>query len=179
MATRTKRAGAIMDFMSQGKQMWTPFPNTAPYDEIVFPHDNHIKDGAPNCWSHKFYDGAESTIQAVTNSIDPSDEELKGRVRTFLEICIDVHNGFVALGMYRLLPSWLKFLMKDKVDRLYKYGAMTVRDAQHAVLSLGYSKEDLLKNCPKAPDGVEVDPSVRRMKGKQLCTDEFRIDPWY
>jgi phytoene dehydrogenase-like protein len=153
-----------MDFMSQGKQMWTPFSSSAPYDEIVFPPDVHVKDGAPNCWSHKFYDGAESTVQAVTNSIDPASEELKGRVRTFLDICIDVHNGFVALGMYRLLPACLKFLMKDKVDRLYKYGAMTVRDAQHAVFSLGYSKDELLKNCPKAPEGVEVDPSIRRMK---------------
>jgi hypothetical protein len=66
--------------------------------------------------------------------------------------------------MYRLLPSFLKFLVKNKVERLYKYGAMTVRDAQHAVLNLGYSKEDLLRNCPKAPEGVEVDPSIRRMK---------------
>lgn len=41
---------------------------------------------------------------------------------------------------------------------------MTVRDAQHAVFSLGYSKDELLKNCPKAPEGVEVDPSIRRMK---------------
>lgn len=51
------------------------------------------------------------------------------------------------------------------IHSLYKYGAMTVRDAQHAILSLGYSKEDLLRNCPKAPDGVEIDPSIRRMKG--------------
>ena len=81
-----------------------------------------------------------------------------------MDICVDVHNGFVALGIYRILPSYLKFLMKDKVDRLYKYGAMSVRDAQHAILSLGYSKEELLKNCPQAPEGIEVDPSIRRIK---------------
>lgn len=141
-----------MNFMSQGKQMWTPFPSSAPYDEIVFPPDNHVKEGAPNCWSHKFYDGSERTLQSIANSIDPSDEELKSRIRNFFDICIDVHNGFVALGIYRLLPSWLKFLVKDKVDRLYRYGSMTVRDAQHAVLSLGYSKDELLKNCPKVGD---------------------------
>lgn len=50
------------------------------------------------------------------------------------------------------------------VNRLYKYGAMTVRDAQHAILGLGYSAEELLRNCPKAPEGNEVDPSIRRMK---------------
>ena len=76
--------------MSQGKQLWTPFPNTAPYDEIVFPPDAHVKQGAPNNWSHKFYDGAESTIQSVTNSIDPADDELRSRVRTFMDICVDV-----------------------------------------------------------------------------------------
>ena len=27
------------------------------------------------------------------------------------------HNGFVALGVSRLLPSWLRFLVKDKVER--------------------------------------------------------------
>ena len=106
-----------MDFMSQGKQLWTSFPSTAPYDEIVFPHDAHTKEGAPNNWSHKFYDGAESTVHAITSSIDPENEELKSSVRNFFEICQDVHNGFVALGIYRVLPSYLKFLMKDKVDR--------------------------------------------------------------
>ena len=32
---------------------------------------------------------------------------------------------------------------------------MTVRDVQHAVLSLGYSQEQILRNCPKAPEGDE------------------------
>ena len=79
-----------MDFMSQGKQMWTPFPRSTPYDEIVFPKDYHVKEGAPNDWSHKFYDGAESTVQAILDSIDPDNDELKTRVRIFLDICIDM-----------------------------------------------------------------------------------------
>ena len=74
------------------------------------------------------------------------------------------HNGFVALGISRLLPRWLQFLVKDQVERLYKYAALTVRDAQHAVLNLGYTAEDLLKNCPKAPETNEEDPSIRRLK---------------
>jgi len=162
MATPTKRAGAIMSFMSRGKQSFTPFPTSTPYDEIVFPKDANVKDGAPNEFSHKFYDGVNRTVSSVIGSIDPSDNELKHRVDTFMDICLDVHNGFVALGIYRLLPSYLKFLMKDKVERLYKYGSMTVKDAQHAVLKLGYSKEELLKNCPTAPE-MEDDPSIRRM----------------
>lgn len=117
MATPTKRAGAIMSFMSRGKQSFTPFPTSTPYDEIVFPKDANVKDGAPNEFSHKFYDGVNRTVSSVIGSIDPSDNELKHRVDTFMDICLDVHNGFVALGIYRLLPSYLKFLMKDKVER--------------------------------------------------------------
>ncbi|KAL7548451.1 hypothetical protein ACHAWF_011744 [Thalassiosira exigua] len=164
MSNRTKRAGAIMDFMSQGKQLWTPFSTHTPYDEIVFPSDKYVKEGAPNEWSHKFYDGFDRTVDSVTSSIDPQDYDLKERVKTYLDICLDVHNGFVALGIFRLLPKWLKFLVKDKVERLYKYGALSVRDVQHAVLNLGYSSDQLLRNCPNAPEENEVDPSVRRMK---------------
>ncbi len=45
-----------------------------------------------------------------------------------------------------------------------KYASITVRDAQNAVLNLGYTSEELLKNCPAAPEGFEPDPSIRRMK---------------
>ena len=74
------------------------------------------------------------------------------------------HYGFVALGIKRLLPRWLQFLVRFKVERLYKLAEYTVRDAQHAVLSLGYTADDLYKNCPKAPAGDEPDPTIRRLK---------------
>ena len=90
MSNPTKRAGAIMDFMSQGKQTWTAFPTQAPYDEIVFPPDAYVKEGAPNAWSHKFFDGDDRTIQSVVESIDPNDVELKRRVKAFMKICLDV-----------------------------------------------------------------------------------------
>lgn len=44
------------------------------------------------------------------------------------------------------------------------FASMTVRDAQYAVFTLGYSRDQLLKNCPKAPEGTEPDPSIRRLK---------------
>ena len=90
MGDRTKRAGAIMDFMSRGKQLWTPFVETTPYDEIVFPGDAYTKDGAPNDWSHKFYDGFDHTVDSVMGSIDPDNFELKDRVKSYLDICLDV-----------------------------------------------------------------------------------------
>lgn len=48
-----------------------------------------------------------------------------------------------------------------------KYATLTVRDVQHAVLKLGYSKQQLLaeyQRIPKAPEGAEPDTSVRRLK---------------
>ena len=79
-----------MDFMSQGKQLWTPFSPQNPYDEIVFPHDTYIKEGAPNEWSHKYYDGFDRTVSSVTGSIDPHDFELEKRVRTYFNMCLDM-----------------------------------------------------------------------------------------
>ena len=91
MSDPTKRAGAIMDFMSQGKQNWTPFSPGIPYDEIVFPHDAYTKEGAPNEWSHKFYDGFDRTADSVMGSIDPHDTELKERAKTYFDTCLDVY----------------------------------------------------------------------------------------
>jgi hypothetical protein len=91
MSDPTKRAGAIMDFMSQGKQQWTPFSPGIPYDEIVFPHDAYTKEGAPNEWSHKFYDGFDRTADSVMGSIDPHDTELKERAKTYFDTCLDVY----------------------------------------------------------------------------------------
>lgn len=95
MSDRTTRPGAIMDFMSQGKQLWTPFSSQLPYDEIVFPKEleengNVVKEGAPNEWSYKFYDGADRTTASLMESVDPRDGELRERVRRYFEICHDV-----------------------------------------------------------------------------------------
>lgn len=91
MSDPTKRAGTIMDFMSQGKQLWTPFSAQTPYDEIVFPKDAYVKEGAPNEFSHKFYDGFDRTQFSVMGSIDPDDHELGQRVKTYFDICLDVY----------------------------------------------------------------------------------------
>lgn len=87
-----------MDFMSHGKQLWTPFSSQLPYDEIVFPKEeeeegteNVVKEGAPNEWSYKFFDGADRTVASLMESVDPRDEELRERVRRYFEICRDVY----------------------------------------------------------------------------------------
>lgn len=116
MSNNHARAGAIMDFMTHGTQKFTPFSNEEPYDEIVFPPDAFVKEGAPNHFSYNFFPGSARTVNAVTNNIDPSSEELKERTATFFDICREINSGFVALGMSRLLPTWLQFFVKDRVD---------------------------------------------------------------
>ena len=54
--------------------------------------------------------------------------------------------------------------MQKEVDKLYTYASYSVRDVQYAMFNLGYTKEDLLRACPKAPEGIESDPSIRRLK---------------
>ena len=56
------------------------------------------------------------------------------------------------------------FYFADRLFRLMKYGALTVRDVQHAVLSLGYSKEQLLAECPKAPPEKDPNATIQRLK---------------
>lgn len=67
------------------------FLSSRPYDEIVFPDDSFVQEGAPNEWSHKFFDGQSRTADSVVGSIvDPNNKELKKRVKTFLDICLEV-----------------------------------------------------------------------------------------
>ena len=154
MGDRTKRPGAIMDFMTGGKQLWTPLQD--PYDEVVFPADSQVKDGAPNNSRYCFYTGADNTVSSVVNSIDPNDaERLTTRLNTWMDICREINEGFVALGVSRLLPGWLHFLVKPKVDELMTYASYTVKDVQHAVFGLGYSPKEVLDGCPPAVENED------------------------
>jgi all-trans-retinol 13,14-reductase len=147
MSQKTARPGAIMDYMTKGKQKFQQIPE--PCDEIFFP------DGR----SYPYMNGKTKTIDALVD-----DRELKRRVTTYMDIYTDVHKGFVALGLSRILPPCLQFLVRSRVNRLMKYGALTVRDVQNAVLTLGYSKEQILDECPKAPPGRDSNDTIQRLK---------------
>mmetsp|Transcript_27927 Transcript_27927/g.62321 ORF Transcript_27927/g.62321 Transcript_27927/m.62321 type:complete len:680 (+) Transcript_27927:108-2147(+) len=162
MAIRTARSGAIMDFMARGRQEWTELGD--PYDEITFPRDDHVKPGSPNVTSYTFVTGVENTVEGIMAKIDPSNLELKKRAHVYMKLCLEINDGFTALGILRVLPTWLHFLVSKRTQRLYKFASMTVRDVQYALFNLGYDPEQLLKSCPKAPYGPEPDPSIRRLK---------------
>mmetsp|Transcript_17978 Transcript_17978/g.22003 ORF Transcript_17978/g.22003 Transcript_17978/m.22003 type:complete len:448 (+) Transcript_17978:63-1406(+) len=164
MSLPTHRAGALLNFMTRGKQKWTRLDD--PYDQIFFPNDDNVAPGCPNFNNYEFNSGAKNVISSLILRIDPNNkEELKKKCETWMELCVLVNEGFTALGISRVVPSFLHFLLRKPIIKLYKLAAYTVRDVQYAVFNLGYSIEDLLfKDCPKAPAGPELDPVLRRVK---------------
>lgn len=171
MSTKTQRPGALLHFMTKGLQKWAQL--TDPYDEVVFPEDNNVAPGCPNRSKYSFVSGKENTVDSVMAAIDPSNEALKKRALAWMDLCETINAGFTALGISRVLPRWMHFLVQKDVDKLYTYAAYTVRDVQYAMFNLGYSKEDLLHGCPKAPDGLEPDPVLRRLKAVLTHPSEF------
>jgi hypothetical protein len=82
-----------------------------------------------------------SDVILIYSKLEPNDKEMRRRVETFMDIYTDIHRGFVALGLSRILPRFLQFLVRSKVEQLMKYASFTVRDVQYAVLQLGYTKD--------------------------------------
>ena len=81
-----------------------------------------------------------------------------------MELATVINRGFTSLGCTRIIPSFLHFFLRKEVNELYKLASYSVRDVQYAVFNKGYTIEDLLKDCPKAPAGPEPDPVLRRVK---------------
>lgn len=149
--------------MTKGLQQWTPLQD--PYDEVLFPKDNIVTPGLPNKSSYPFVRGSDRTVDSVLGNIDPDNKVLRERARNYMDLCDDIQSGFTALGISRVLPSCLQFLVQRRIDRLMTFAAMTVRDVQYAMFNLGYTKERLLRDgCPRSPDGPEPNPSIRRLK---------------
>jgi all-trans-retinol 13,14-reductase len=178
MSQKNTRPGAIMDFMSRGTQEWTPLDD--PYDEVLFPRDGHVKGGLPNHSTYPFVTGADPTVDQIMARIDPDNHELRERVRTYFNVCQEINLGFTALGISRILPSWLRFLVKDKIDKLMKYATFSVREVQHAVLNHGFTAQEILsaESLPKVPEGADPDPCIRRLKGI-LChpIGDYAVQP--
>lgn len=135
-----------------------------PYDEIIFPPDSNVADGKPNHNHYDFVTGTDNVINSLVNRVDPGNEYLIKQGKVWMDLAREINGGFTALGWTRILPNFLHFLVKKRVDRLYKLASYSVRDVQYAVFNCGYSMEDLLKECPKAPAGAEPDPVLRRVK---------------
>ena len=117
MSDKTTRSGALMSFMSDGAQEWTAFSEDEPYDEIVFPHNAWTKKHCPNVDSYPFFSGEERVVEEMVKRIEPENEEMKRRVRLYLDICADINKGFTSLGLSRILPLSLQYLVKDDIER--------------------------------------------------------------
>jgi all-trans-retinol 13,14-reductase len=167
MGQKTTRPGALLNFMTKGLQHWTPLRD--PYDQVIFPPDNKIKEGCPNASSYSFVAGVEKTVDSIMSQIDPQNTELRRRALIYMDLCTEINDGFTALGLNRILPRWLHWTVQKRVDRLMKFASMTVRDVQYALFNLGYTADDLIeRGCPKAPQGPEPNPVLRRLKAV-LC----------
>ena len=164
MSNPTHRAGALLNFMTRGKQEWQRLDD--PYDQIIFPEDQCVMPGRPNYSNYEFNTGSDNVINSLMERVDPKNKDLLEKCKTWMELCGVVNHGFTALGMSRIVPSMFHFLLRKKIKELYKLTTMTVQDVQYAVFNQGYSVQDLLqKDCPKAPEGTEPDPVLRRVKG--------------
>jgi hypothetical protein len=161
MCDKTQRPGALLNFMTKGKQEFVHLAD--PYDQVIFPHDSKVKQGCPNNSRYDFVAGKESTIDSVLEGIEPGNQDLRKKVLEWMNLCEVINDGFTALGLSRVLPTCLRFLVKKRIDTLYILASYTVRDVQYAVLNLGYTQDDLLRDCPKAPSGPDPDPSIRRL----------------
>eukprot|EP00978_Attheya_sp_CCMP212_P014179 scaffold36077_cov51-Attheya_sp.AAC.1 len=162
MSKTTQRPGALLNFMTKGKQKFTRLED--PYDQVYFPPDSNVKPGCPNHQLYSFVTGGENTIDSILHNIDPNNEELKKKCMIWMELCRFINDGFTALGISRVLPSFLHFLLKKRIDNLMKLASYCVWDVQYAVFNLGYNIEDLLRDCPKAPSPTDPDPVLRRVK---------------
>ena len=114
MSDKCKRPGALMDYMLKGAQHWSPLDD--PYDTVLFPEDSMVKPGLPNASSYPFVTGLEATVDGILAQIDPNNPELKDRCMEYMKMCRSINNGFTALGLSRILPTWLNFLVKKRVE---------------------------------------------------------------
>ena len=167
MGSKTNRPGALLEFMTKGLQKWTPLHD--PYDEVVFPPDSIVSPHCPNVSRYEFVSGQSRTVESILKDIDPSNSQLKHQIDIYMDLCDEITAGFTALGLSRLMPSWLVRWtgLQRKIDFLYQIAGLTVRQVQYAIFNLGYTIDDLVKSsqdCPTPPDGPESDPTLRRLK---------------
>ncbi len=165
MGLASHRAGALLKFMSRGKQEWKRLDD--PYDQVIFPKDDNVAPGRPNYSEYDFntdHSLGKKLSKELIQRIDPGNTDLLKQCEVWMELATTINVGFTHLGMSRVTPPFLHFLLSKKVDELYKLASYSVRDVQYAIFNCGYSIKDLLKDCPKAPEGNEPDPVLRRLK---------------
>jgi hypothetical protein len=139
-----------------------------PYDRVIFPPDQNVAPGRPNYNEYDFntdHSLGKKLSREILARIDPGNEFLLKQCEVWMELAtIIINEGFTALGTKRVTPPFLHFLLSKKVNQLYTLASYSVRDVQYAIFNCGYSINDLYKDCPKAPEGNEPDPVLRRLK---------------
>jgi hypothetical protein len=136
---------------------------------VLFPPDSNVGEGKPNNSIYDFNSAkpphAPTLVRDLVERIDPGNEFLIQQFEVWMTLSTMINKGFTALGWTRVLPRALHFLVSRRVDQLYKLASYSVRDVQYALFNKGYSIDQLLEECPRAPPGNEPDPVLRRVKG--------------
>lgn len=139
-----------------------------PYDQVFFPPDPNVAEGKPNNTIYDFNSAkppeAPTLCRGLLERIDPGNEYLIKQFEVWMTLATMINKGFTALGWTRVVPKFLHFIVRNRVEQLYKLASYCVRDVQYAIFNKGYSIEELLKECPKCPEGPEPDPVLRRVK---------------
>ena len=107
---------------------------------------------------------APTLVRDLVSRIDPGNEFLIQQVEVWMTLSTMINKGFTALGWTRVLPKFFHFIVRKRVEQLYKLASYSVRDVQYALFNKGYTIEQLLNDCPKCPPGNEPDPVLRRVK---------------
>eukprot|EP00457_Paulinella_chromatophora_P001798 gb/GEZN01001800.1/.p1 GENE.gb/GEZN01001800.1/~~gb/GEZN01001800.1/.p1 ORF type:complete len:678 (-),score=70.35 gb/GEZN01001800.1/:694-2727(-) len=183
MADNTTRPGAIMDFMTDGKQKWTILDD--PYDLVVFNKektDTPPQAGLPDYNEYPFNSGGARVVEMISERIDPS---LRPRVQQWLLLCNQIHCGFTALFLQLALPWPINLIFRGPVNRLYAFGRFTVKQAMHLVLERGWTAEQVLALGRKKQELVlpeaeqeSKNPSIVRAQGV-LChpIGDYAVQP--
>eukprot|EP00984_Skeletonema_dohrnii_P003742 scaffold1291_cov98-Skeletonema_dohrnii-CCMP3373.AAC.1 len=77
MGLPTHRAGALLKFMSRGKQEWKRLDD--PYDQVIFPPDQNVSPGRPNYNEYDFntdHSLGKKLSREILDRIDPGNEFL-------------------------------------------------------------------------------------------------------
>lgn len=96
MGRATSRPGALLNFMTHGLQQWTPLQD--PYDRVIFPADEQVEEGKPNCSEYSFWTGTDKTVKSILANIDPDNKQLEERAQEYMALCMRINDGFTALG---------------------------------------------------------------------------------
>ena len=167
MAYDTARSGTLMRYVTNKSMKWNDLGD--PYDRLVLPFDPRVDKDCPNNDSYDFLVGADRLVDHISERINPNEPKIKDRLEKFLEFCRVAHNTVTPLFVVRIFPRFFEKMLDFMSEPFRKYGNITTKYAMDAMLSHGFSSQEVLdgKNLPKEPE-AGLENTWRRVKGEAV-----------